>query len=189
STARDFFASESARSFCWRVMAVFASLMSSRAAKAESAHKAGQAVARDIRIIDADFIRHLPWQANNQLRADFITNLAQWRIARRAARQALEAVRVESARQGAFCSEFPPNIALTSLGAARIGALLRMGAGLAGNCGPGAFTQQKRGIIRRQRTRGRARTAPIEALEGLLNLPAINHECSAGSEHRSQTRK
>src|SRR6185437_13661860 len=85
STARDFFASESARSFCWRVMAVFASLMSSRAAKAESAHKAGQAVARDIRIIDADFIRHLPWQANNQLRADFITNLAQWRIARRAA--------------------------------------------------------------------------------------------------------
>src|SRR6185437_6172280 len=69
STARDFFASESARSFCWRVMAVFASLMSSRAAKAESAHKAGQAVARDIRIIDADFIRHLPWQANNQLRA------------------------------------------------------------------------------------------------------------------------
>ena len=54
----------------------------------------------------------------------------------------------------------------------------------------GAFSQQERGIIRRQRRiRGRARTAPIEALEGLLNLPAINHECSAGSEHRSQTRK
>jgi len=64
-----------------------------------------------------------------------------------------------------------------------------MGAGLAGNCGPGAFSQQERGIIRRQRTRGRARTAPIEALEGLLNLPAINHECSAGSEHRSQPRE
>jgi len=54
---------------------------------------------------------------------------------------------------------------------------------------PRTPSQDKKGIVCRQRTCGRARTAPVESLERLLNLPAIKNDCSGGGEHRSQSRE